>query len=112
MAEALRQAGKSQSGPLWLPEELERGGARLIDYVTKHFRDPFTPEQFRGSVPDRVLAAIYGCRCNEDQPADVLLRIRQLAERVDQSGRPLPGFKFRPTGELVLTTDYSNDIAA
>lgn len=55
-----------------------------------NYRSALDLEQWRGQVPDEILAAAYnGCRNHAFLP-DVRLRVRQLAGVVDENGEPLP----------------------
>lgn len=81
-----------------LPVALDRGLADLLYKDSGPNEDPFWLERWRGQIPDRVIAAVYNKMRNYAYPADVSLRIRQLAGVVDENGNPMPGYVLRDNG--------------
>ena len=73
----------------------------ILDIDSSDLRDPFANEQWRGQVPDHIIAAVYNRKRNYVYAADVSLRIRQLAGVVDENGEPLPGYVLCDNGCII-----------
>jgi hypothetical protein len=80
-----------------LIDPIERGLAGLL-HLFNDSPNPLYWERFRGRLPDRVLAALYGSMRNWSFPPDVALRVRQLAGLVDQPGSITPGYVLHENG--------------
>ena len=80
------------------PEALDRGLVELLFGDFRHIQDPFWLERWRGQIPDHFIAAVYNKMRNYAYPADVSLRIRQLAGVVDENGNLMPGYVLRDNG--------------
>lgn len=89
-----------------LSSRTDLGLARLLDAATVGSDGLSQLERVRGIVPDRVVAAIYNSRRNHAGTSDEVVRVRQLAGVVDETGVPLPGYILHRNG-CILDADTS-----
>lgn len=93
-----------------LLDPFERGLA-LILAAFEDSSDPFAFERYRGSIPDRILAALYNERRNWVGTAETVQRVRQLAGVADEQGNVLPGYVLVSNG-CILCADASVSLGA
>jgi hypothetical protein len=97
----LIEYGKSHDWQYPHLSPLEVGMAATLFLFRDIDADPFMFERYRGFIPGRVIAAMYGRMRNYAWSAEVSLKVRQRAGVLDQDGEPLPGYTLLSNGCIV-----------